>query len=217
MNRPFDLVIFDCDGVLVDSERLTNSVFADLLRAEGLSFTLDEMFEHFVGRTSAECMSKVEAMLGRPPPADFLDCYKERCREVLTTELKVVCGVREVLAGLLIPSCVASSGEVEKMQLTLGSTGLLEFFEGSIFSVVAERVRPKPNPDIFLLAASRIGAEPDRCVVIEDTPTGVAGGVAAGMTVFGYAELMRPERLLEAGAHRVFSDMAELPGMLTQG
>jgi len=210
----FGLVIFDCDGVLVDSERLTNTVFAELLNEQGLSLTLNDMFEQFVGRTTAECMAKVETMLGHPAPEDFLDCYRARCKEVLTTNLQPVGDVRELIENLRIPYCVASSGELEKMQLTLGLTGLLPFFENKIFSVVAENTRPKPNPDIFLRAAERMGVHPSACAVIEDTPTGVKGGVAAGMTVYGYAELMPAERLLAAGAANVFTNMAELPALM---
>ncbi len=132
----------------------------------------------------------------------------------MSTNLKPVSGVREVIENLTIPYCVASSGETEKMQLTLGLTGLLPLFENRIFSVVAEGAKPKPDPDIFLRAARKMGVEPEHCAVVEDTPTGVKGGVAAGMTVFGYAELMPEQRLRDAGATHVFIHMSQLPALL---
>ena len=211
-----DLVIFDCDGVLVDSEPLSNAIFAGMLNELGLAVTLDDMYTWFLGRSMPQCMAKVHALLGHARPDGFLDEYRRRAFEAFHRDLKAVSGIPAVLDELDakgLPYCVASSGEPEKMRETLGATGLLPRFEGRLFSVV-EVENPKPEPDVFLHAAHRMGARPGRCVVVEDTPTGVTAGVRAGMTVFGYAALTPAHRLVEAGAHRVFADMGELAGMI---
>jgi len=209
----YQLVIFDCDGVLVDSERITNRVFADLLGELGLAFTLEDMFEHFVGHSMAQCLDKIAGLLGTPPPADFVATYRARSKRALETHLRPVSGIEEALDQITIPWCVASSGEHEKMRLTLGLTGLLPRFEGKLFSVT-EVARPKPAPDVFLYAASRCGVAPGDCVVVEDTPTGVEAAVAAGMTVLGYAALTPGHRLRAAGVHHLFDRMADLPKLL---
>lgn len=212
----FELVIFDCDGVLVDSERITNRIFAGMLRELGIDISLDDMFERFVGRSMEQCLDAITEMLGQPPPADFVEDYRARTKAALESQLKPVPGIEAALDEITLPCCVASSGEPEKMRLTLGVTGLLPRFEGRLFSVT-EVARSKPAPDVFLLAARRCNAAPPACVVVEDTPTGVAAGVAAGMTVYGYSALTPPARLLAAGAHRVFGDMAELPPLVALG
>lgn len=214
-----DLVIFDCDGVLVDSEPLSNAIFAEMLNELGLAVTLDDMYEWFLGRSMSQCMAKVMTLLGREPPDGFLDEYRRRVFRAFRQDLKAVPGVSVVLDELDakgLPYCVASSGEPEKIRETLGTTGLLPRFEGRLFSVI-EVENPKPAPDVFLHAAHRMGARPERCIVVEDTPTGVAGGVKAGMTVFGHAALTPAHRLVEAGAHRVFADMGELAGLIRVG
>ena len=209
----FDLVIFDCDGVLVDSELITNRIFVRMLNDLGLPVTLEEMFEKFVGRSMPQCLTLIEKLLQKPVPDGFVADYRERTAVALRSELKAVPGIEDVLDGLDIPFCVASSGIPEKIQLTLGVTGLLPRFGNRIFSVV-DVEKPKPFPDVFLHAARTCGVPPSRCAVIEDTATGAAAGVAAGMTVFGYCSLT-PERLLrEAGAHYMFNAMSDLPGLL---
>jgi HAD superfamily hydrolase (TIGR01509 family) len=213
---PYQLVIFDCDGVLVDSERITNQVFADMLGEFGLAFTLEDMFEHFVGRSMAQCLDKIAALLGKSPPAYFVATYRARTQRALEAHLRPVPGITEALAQITIPWCVASSGEHKKMRLTLGLTGLLPHFEGKLFSVT-EVARPKPAPDVFLYAASRCQVAPGDCAVVEDTPTGVEAAVAAGMTALGYAGLTPRHRLQAAGAHHVFDRMIDLPRLLSAG
>jgi len=208
----FDLVIFDCDGVLVDSEVIVNRVFADLLNELGANVTLDYMFENFVGYSMAHCMELVQKLLGREPPPDFERTHKERTKAALAAALAPVPGIADVLAALTVPCCVASSGDHEKMRTTLGITGLLPHFEGRLFSVT-EVARGKPFPDVFLHAARTMGASPARTAVVEDTPVGAEAGVAAGMTVFGYAGRTPAERLRAAGAI-VFTEMAALPRLL---
>lgn len=211
----FALVIFDCDGVLVDSERITNTVFAQMLNEQGLSVTMDDMFRDFVGRSMAQCLEIIEEKLGRPVPGRFLDQYDVRTRRALAEQLQPVRGIEEALATIDLPKCVASSGSHAKMKTTLGLTGLLDQFSGNLFSVT-EVARPKPHPDVFLHAAAQMGWPASRTAVVEDTQLGVRAGVAAGMTVFGYAELSSPTALAAEGA-LVFDDMRDLPKLLAEG
>ena len=216
MNSRFDLVIFDCDGVLVDSERVANEVFARILdEVCGLRFTLEQMFDIFVGHSRLQCLDKIEAMTGNPPPPDLDRRYQEDINQALASSVEAVPGIERVLESASLPYCVASSGSYEKMQMTLGRTGLIKFFDDNIFST-SEVERGKPHPDIYLHAAARMGDhDPARCVVIEDSPIGVEGAVAAGMTVFGYAELMPPHKLEAAGAHHIITNMHDLPPLLS--
>lgn len=212
----FELVIFDCDGVLVDSERITNQVFADMLNEIGVPVTLEDMFEHFVGRSMDQCLELISGILGSDPPVDFVENYRIRTTSALESKLTPVLGIEEVLNDIKMPFCVASSGDHAKMRTTLGITKLLPRFEGTLFSVT-DVARGKPAPDVFLFAAKQCGINPSDCAVIEDTPTGVTAGIAAGMTVYGYSALTPAARLLGAGAHRVFNDMAKLPSLIDMG
>jgi HAD superfamily hydrolase (TIGR01509 family) len=181
----------------------------------GLNVTLEDMFERFVGHSMAHCMLMIREALGAEVPVCFEADYHART-ELALAELQSVPGVVDVLRGLTLPVCVASNGEPEKIRRSLGRTGLLERFEGRLFSAAAV-ARGKPAPDLFLHAAAVLGAAPARCVVVEDTSVGVTAGKAAGMTVFGYAGRTPAGRLHAAGADVVFSDMAELPGLIAQG
>jgi len=209
----FDLIIFDCDGVLVDSERIANQVFAKILNEEcGLSLDLADMFDTFVGHSCAQCMQIIESMTGTRPPSGLEKRYKNDINLALHESITAVEGIEIALSEITIPCCVASSGSYDKMRITLGKTGLLDRFEGKLFST-ADVARGKPFPDIYRHAAEKMGyRDPSRCLVIEDSPIGVKGGVAAGMIVFGYSELMKAEKLLGAGAHRTFNDMGVLSG-----
>jgi HAD superfamily hydrolase (TIGR01509 family) len=209
----FGLVIFDCDGVLVDSELITNRVFAQMLNELGIAVTLEDMFERFVGRSMPQCLELITKLLGRPVPGYFVEEYRTRSATALRSELKAVPDIDTVLAAIRIPYCVASSGTHDKMQTTLGITGLLPQFLGKMYSVT-EVARSKPFPDVFLHAARQQGVVPEACAVIEDTPTGVRAGVAAGMTVFGYCALTPKQRLIEAGAHHTFEQMRDLPDLI---
>ena len=216
-NSNFDLIIFDCDGVLVDSERVANAVFARILKEVcNLEFTLEQMFEHFVGCSQAQCLKTVEAMTGRPPPPELAMRYKADINQALIDSVVAVNGIEKVLQKIDIPYCVASSGSHEKMQLTLGKTGLYDYFNGNIFSS-SEVARGKPHPDIYIHAAQSMGVDDmGKCLVIEDSPVGVTGAVAAGMKVFAYAELIPEEKLLAAGAHRAFKKMSLLPSLTVE-
>lgn len=199
--------------MLVDSERITNTVFAKMLSELGLSISLDHMYEHFMGRPMTQCLELIAVKLGKPPPPDFEEQYKKRARVALEKKLRPILGVPEMLDELKIPYCVASSGTHDKMRTTLGITGLLSRFHGRLYSVT-EVAHGKPAPDVFLYAAAQCGVEASACAVIEDTPTGVAAGVAAGMTVFGYTGLLSADRLRMAGAYYTFDDMHKLIGLL---
>ena len=212
--KRFGLVIFDCDGVLVDSELITNRVFAQMLNELGIAISLEDMFERFVGRSMPQCLEIVAKLLGRPAPQHFVEEYQTRSATALKAELKAVPDIETVLAAMRTPYCVASSGTHEKMQTTLGITGLLPHFRGKMYSVT-EVAQSKPFPDVFLYAARRQGVMPADCAVIEDTPTGVRAGVAAGMTVFGYCGHTPKQRLIEAGAHHTFERMRDLPGLIS--
>jgi len=212
---PFDLIIFDCDGVLVDSELISNRILAGMLCDLGLNVTLEDVFERFVGHSMAHCLVMIADALGSEVPAHFEAEFHARIDLALAEQLQPVPGVVDVLRRLSLPVCVASNGEPDKIRSSLGRTGLLERFEGRLFSA-AHVARGKPAPDLFLHAATVMGAAPERCVVIEDTAVGVTAGRAAGMTVLGYAGRTPAARLSAAGANVVFSDMAELPGLIAR-
>jgi HAD superfamily hydrolase (TIGR01509 family) len=215
LSGSFDLVIFDCDGVLVNSEQVANEVFAEvLLQVCGLKFTLEEMFDTFVGHSRLQCLEKVEAILGEPPPAELDQRYQDDINLALMDSVAAIEGIETVLRNLALPFCVASSGSHDKMKLILGKTGLMRLVEGNIFST-SEVERGKPHPDIYLYAATVMGShQPERCLVIEDSPIGVTGAVAAGMKVFGFAELMPAHKLKASGAHLVFDHMHDLPDLI---
>jgi len=209
----FDLVIFDCDGVVVDSERIVFEVFGSFIRSLGVHLSEAETREQFLGRALPECMTIVERLSGKPVPTGALERYCADRDRVLREQVQPVEGIREVLEQLTIPFCIASSGGHDKMRITLGATKLMPFFEGRLFSAT-EVPRGKPAPDIFLFAAERMGAAPTHTAVVEDSINGVLAGCAAGMTVFGFVDLTAPAKLIEAGASRTFDDMRELPALL---
>jgi HAD superfamily hydrolase (TIGR01509 family) len=209
-------VIFDNDGVLVDSERLANGILAELLTEAGLPYTLDEAVRDYMGGSMVSMRQKAEAMLGTPLPADLEDRYHQRLFEGFA-QLQAVPGVREVLDGLDADGttyCLASSGTHRRIRTALTTVGFWDRFEGRIFS--AEDVEHgKPAPDLFLHAARSMGVKPDDCVVVEDSPLGVAAANAAGMRVFAFAAMTDPTKLTTATA--LFSDMRELPGLIAAG
>jgi HAD superfamily hydrolase (TIGR01509 family) len=208
-------VIFDCDGVLVDSEPLSNRILAEDLTAIGLPTTTEESVRDFMGRSFAAGVALIEERLGHPVPPDFAERYHARLFEAFERELRPVPGVVEVLDRLALPDCVASSGDHVRIRRALASAGLLERFDGRIFSV-EDVLHGKPAPDLFLHAAEAMGFEPACCAVVEDSPAGVQAGRAAGMTVLGYAGGSTGAELADAGAHATFTDMRELPDLLTR-
>ena len=212
VDGPFELVIFDCDGVLVDSERIAVRIEAEYLAELGWPLTEAEIVDRFMGRTEAFMDEAIEAQLGNRLPPDWKDQFHRRYREAFAADLAPVDGITEALDQIILPTCVASSGSHDKIRFTLGHTGLYQRFEGRIFSG-HEVANGKPAPDLFLHAAERMGAEPARCAVVEDTLYGVLAARAAGMRAFAYAGLTAPERL-EGEATQVFRDMRQLPRLL---
>ena len=212
-----ELVIFDCDGVLIDSEPIANRVLARKLEEAGLRMTLDEVMTTFVGRTRDGCIEVAGRMLGRPLPADFARAWDLALYAALQKEVRPVEGIEEVLDALQVPWCVASNGEPERMRLALRAAGLLERIGDRLFSA-KQVARPKPAPDLFLHAARVMGHLPATCAVVEDTPTGVKAAVAAGMRVFGYvgAPHADVDGLAAAGA-TTFHHMRALPSLLADG
>jgi HAD superfamily hydrolase (TIGR01509 family) len=209
----FELVIFDCDGVLVDSEHISVRTDVEVLAQLGWPLTAEEVVERFLGRTEEYMVAEIEANIGRPLAKGWAEEFDPLYREALASELQPVDGVVEALDAITIPTCVASSGSHEKMRFTLGLTGLLERFDGRIFSA-SEVANGKPAPDLFLYAAGQMGAEPAACAVVEDSRFGVEAARAAGMHAFGYAGGLTPARRLEGPNTVVFDDMRDLPRLL---
>ena len=213
--RGFDLVIFDCDGVLVDSERLSIGLDAIFLERLGWPMSESEIVERFVGRTDASMRAEIEDHLGRDIGAQW-DAFGERYLAAFAAELEPVDGALEAVAAIQaaeIATCVASSGDQAKIRRNLAKTGLLDRFDGRIFSA-DDVVHGKPAPDLFLHAAAAMGVEPERCAVVEDSGHGVAAARAAGMSVFGYAGGVTPASALEGPATTLFDDMRALPRLL---
>jgi HAD superfamily hydrolase (TIGR01509 family) len=209
---PDPLVIFDCDGVLVDSERISNRVLADLITEAGRPTTMRESMATYMGRTMPRCIEMIEELIGRPVREDFYPEYRRRVFESLHQELEPIPGIAAALESIPHPRCVASSSGLDRIELSLRLTRLLNHFEGRLFSGT-EVANGKPAPDVFLYAARRMGREPSHCVVVEDSPIGVQAGVAAGMTVLGFARDSDADALRERGAIP-FQAMTELPELL---
>ena len=217
MPLPADcLVIFDCDGVLVDGEQLAVAIDVRAIGALGWPITEAEVVERHLGRSNADVLADIAEHIGRPVPADWDEAWNAEYRRVFDEQLEAVPGVAEaieVLAAEGFQTCVASSGSHEKMKRTLVKTGLWDFFVGRIFSAT-EVERGKPEPDLFLYAAKQVGLPPARCVVVEDSRHGVAGAKAAGMRAIGFAGGMTPVEHL-AAADTVITDMADLSGAVS--
>ena len=213
--RP-ELVLFDCDGVLVDSERITVAVEARVLTSLGWAITPDEVVHRWMGRTGSAQVAEVAERLGPEAAVRYDAESTAEVHRAFATELTEVDGIStlvDVLEDAGVPACVASSGTHARMEATLGITGLRDRFDGRIFSAT-EVAHGKPAPDLFLHAAARMGARPAGCVVLEDSPYGVRAGVAAGMRVLGYGGgLVAADVLAEAGAE-VFGHMSEVPALL---
>lgn len=207
-------VIFDCDGVVVDSEHQTLVMMRDDLGRYGLSLTMDEMEAGYVGGTVESVGQKARAH-GARLPEDWVSDFYRRMYAMLRAQVPLIPGVVGVLDALDsagIPYAMGSNGTPEKMQITLGQHGLVERFRGHLYSGQALG-RPKPAPDLYLHAAEQLGVLPSACVVIEDSPAGARAARAAGMRCFGYAP-RGAHAALEAEGAILFHDMAELPGIL---
>jgi HAD superfamily hydrolase (TIGR01509 family) len=208
-----DLIIFDCDGVLVDSEVLSCRCLSEVLAGYGISLGLDQALDLFLGRSSTAVLDHYQA-LGRSIPEQFCAELRTGIRAAFLAALCPIEGVRSVLEGLQVPHCVASSSDLERVSFSLSLTGLAPHFDRWLYtSQMVER--GKPAPDLFLYAAERMRADPRRTLVIEDSISGVMAGKAAGMTVWGfvggshYRSRDGKAMLSQAGADRVFGRMAD--------
>ncbi len=213
-----DLVIFDCDGVLIDSQVIQCRIDAAELTRLGFSVTAEELAQQFIGTATKDMQAHVELALGRPLSKDFEATRDRLVDAAYRTELQAVAGVVDVLGRIGLPICVASNAQLDRLREVLALTRLLPFFEPNVFG--ADLVaRPKPAPDLFLHAAACLGASPSRCVVIEDSETGIRAAKAAGMQVLGFygAGHCFPgyeKTLIAAGASAVFSSMSGLLPLL---
>jgi HAD superfamily hydrolase (TIGR01509 family) len=215
---PFELLIFDCDGVLIDSEVIVCRVEVEAFAEIGYSIELERFMERFIGKAARDSRAIIEAELGRSLPSEFSAETARRVAEAFARELKPVDGVSEVLARLPVRKCVASSSLPDRLTHTLGLTGLAEWFGTAVFSA-AMVARGKPAPDLFLYAAQQMQVAPSHCLVVEDSAPGIMAAKAAGMNAVGFAGAShcRPghaERLAAAGADVVFSKMRELPALI---
>jgi HAD superfamily hydrolase (TIGR01509 family) len=220
---PFDAVLFDCDGVLVDSERITHVVLVQMLAELGWTLAVEDAMQIFVGKMVKDEAARIKAHTGVMIDDAWLEQFRARRNDALARDLVEIPGapaaVRAVHAAFAGRIAVASGADRRKLELQLRKVGLLECFDAHIYSG-HEMPRSKPHPDVYLAAAAGLGVAPARCAVIEDTVTGVRAGLAAGATVFGYSP---PEpghgsaaALREAGVAHVFTDMADLPALLVR-
>lgn len=217
----FDAVLFDCDGVLVDSEAITNGVLRDMLEELGWKLSAAECMRIFIGKALKDEAAIIEAHTGQPLSEAWLVRFRERRNERLVREVKAVRGAVEAVAALHAAlqgriAC-ASGADRPKVEMQLLKCGLMPYFEGRIFSG-HDLPRSKPAPDVYLAAAESVGVPPSRCLVVEDTITGVTAGIAAGATVFGYsppeAGHDAPQALRQAGATTIFTHMEDLPSLV---
>lgn len=208
----FDLVIFDNDGVLVDSEPIACDVLARLLTDCGLPTTFDDVVHEFLGGSISRTREISESRLGRRLPVDFEDRFHSGLFERYETELRAVAHVDEVLHQMTSEYCVASSGTHERIRHSLTLIGLFANFENKIFSAT-DVGRGKPEPDLFLFAADQMDVRPERCVVVEDSPVGIEAARRAGMASIGFAELQDPEKLRGA-SEGVIQSMRNLGALL---
>ena len=212
MSNLLDLVIFDCDGVLVDSEPISNRVLADLLTEIGLPTTLEQSLGLFLGRSWKDNFLIIQERLGRTPPQELYEIYTNRMYQAFEAELKPISGIESSLDQISLKTCVASSGPHMKIRKTLEITGLLPRFENHIFS--ADDVeKGKPAPDLFLYACEKMGSKSYSSVVVEDALPGVRSAVSAGMTVLAYTPYGDVNNFKKHGAI-TFEDMIELPNIL---
>ncbi len=216
-----DLVIFDCDGVLVDSEVISCRAHAQTLTRHGYPITEEEVLHRFLGVSDREARRMIEHEIGRRLPDDFEAEVKEATLKFYAGDLKAITGVAAAIATIDVPKCVASSGTPEKIRHGLECAGLYEQLTPHIFSAVQVE-RGKPAPDLFLFAAEQMRTAAGRCLVIEDSVPGVTGALAAGMTVLGFhgGSHCLPghaDKLRAAGATMLFDDMRKLPDLVRRG
>ena len=195
----YQLIIFDCDGVLVDSEFISCGILAEEARKLGSTLTNEKAVEIFAGTDLKFCKAYIEKEIGKPLPSNFEEIYRTKTKERFATELKPIEGIHELVKSLTLPFCVASNAPLLKVIPNLKTVGLFPFFEKNIFSAYEVNAW-KPDPTLFLTAAKTMGYEPSKCLVVEDSLSGVKAAVAAGMDVLGYRKNDRVNELIEVGA-----------------
>ena len=215
---PIDLIIFDCDGVLVDSEVISCTAHANALTRHGYPITAEQVSTRFLGRATKQANLEIETELGRKLPEAYHGDLQDELFRAFEVDLEAIRGIHDVLDVVTQRVCVASSGSHQRMQVSLGTTGLHKRLAPHIFSS-SQVSNGKPAPDLFLFAAKQMGVPPERCVVIEDSLAGIAGARAAGMKVFGFCGgshcgAGHAETLRQAGADLTFSDMHQLPELV---
>ncbi len=220
INQSIDLIIFDCDGVLVDSEVISCRAHARVLTRHGYPITPDEVFARFLGRSTRQANDEIEAELGRSLPDGYHADLQDELFRHFEADLQAVPYIHDALDSIALPACVASNGSHQRMRVSLGRTALYDKFAPNIFSA-SEVSNGKPAPDLFLHAAEKMKTEPERCLVIEDSIAGIAGARAAGMTVLGFhggshCRDGHAATLKAAGAHQIFDDMRQLPGLIAR-
>ena len=219
MPKP-DLVIFDCDGVLVDSEIIAARVEADMLTASGFEITAEEVAETYAGLTFKDILMRVEEISKIPFQISLIDRADELVDRKLRAEVRAIEGVHEAVAAVPVPFCICSNSRTERIEFMLEKVRLLPLFAGRIFSALETPTgKPKPAPDVFLHAANELGADPARCFVIEDSVHGVTGAVTAGMRVIGFTGASHSypghaDALTEAGAETVIRRWSELKSVI---
>ncbi|MCA0133578.1 HAD family hydrolase [Winogradskyella alexanderae] len=211
MNK-YKCIIFDCDGVLVDSEPIGNQVLVDLANELGANINLEYAFENFKGNSFRNCVNHIAKLIGKDVPNDFETIYRQRSYTKFKEEIQPISGVKEVLEVLRIPFCVASSGPETKIKLNLEATGLIKYFTDNIFSCY-KIGKWKPDPSVFIWAANTMGFEPKECLVIEDSIIGVEAAIRGGFDVFGYTAHDYLDQLPKK-ATKTFSEMLILPELL---
>ncbi|MGL5008398.1 MAG: HAD family hydrolase [Paracoccaceae bacterium] len=217
----FDLVIFDCDGVLIDSEVISARMLITALASYGISIDMAFVTRQFLGRSYPTVLREVRDIFGVSLPDRFEADYRARLLAAFRADLRVMPGVAAAIARLPVPYCLATSSSPERLATSLGLVGLTDVFAGRAFTA-SEVARGKPAPDLFLHAAARMGAQPARCLVIEDSLTGIRAGLAAGMAVWRFTggshmqglDLAVPD---DAIPHRSFDDFDQFAALLTQG
>ena len=208
----YKCIIFDCDGILVDSEAISSKVFIEMAKSLGVNINLEFAIENFSGVSIKTTLEYIANKAGKELPENFEKEFRRRTFELFKTDLKPVKGVAELLNRINVPYCVASSGPLEKLQLSLTTTNLIQKFENRIYSSYDIGIW-KPNPEIFLYAAKEMGYEPDECAVIEDSLAGVKAAKAGGFDVFAFANERNKNTMKELEAI-VFFDMKELYQLL---
>ncbi|HEY1196067.1 HAD family hydrolase [Flavobacterium sp.] len=208
INKMVKCIIFDCDGVLVDTEKIGNGVLLQMASEHGFKMEIEDAYHYFNGVSLKNCFLQIEAAIGQKLPDDFEENYRERSFEAFKKEAKPMDGIFDFLNKLTIPYCTASSGPLEKIRLNLGLASLLDKFEGRIFSSYVIKSW-KPDPEIFLHAAKEMGFEVKDCIVIEDSVAGVRAGLKGGFKVYGFANGFNNADLEQEGAE-LFNSYEEL-------